>query len=62
MSALLYLRQNPKEGERFARRVRLPFRVEQDRIAARYENGVLWVDLPRAEAERAKKITVHNPS
>lgn len=56
-----------RDTEGFTRSVQLPFRVEQDQVAARYEHGVLWVDLPRSHAERAKKITIrtsngHNPS
>jgi HSP20 family protein len=62
----------PADGERwhvrergdaeFARTLRLPFRAERDEVEARFEHGVLWVRLPRAHAERAKKITVKNPS
>lgn len=51
-----------RDNERFTRRVRLPFRVEQEQVTARYENGVLWVELPRAHAERAKKINVRAAS
>lgn len=55
-----HLRERSSEG--FTRTLRLPFRVEADEVAARYENGVLWVELPRAHAERPRKITIKNPS
>ena len=42
----------------FARTIRLPFRVEASAVDAKYENGVLEVRLPRAEADRPKQITV----
>ncbi|MCE9593124.1 MAG: Hsp20/alpha crystallin family protein [Planctomycetes bacterium] len=64
--------QAPVEGERwhvrergeteFTRALRLPFRAERDEVEARFDQGVLWIRLPRAHAERAKKITVKNPS
>lgn len=47
-----------REVERFQRSVRLPFRVEANEVEARHEHGVLWIKLPRAHAERPKKITV----
>jgi len=59
---------DPKEGEsyhrrereagRFVRTVELPYAVEQDRVQARFAEGVLEVDLPRAASLKPKKITV----
>ena len=57
-----------KEGERYHRRERsagnftrtfqLPFRIEDDQVEAVFEKGVLHISLPRAEADKPKKITV----
>lgn len=32
----------------FCREVELPLNVERDRIVARYRNGMLWVEIPKA--------------
>lgn len=40
----------------FARAVGLPQGVDQDRIAARYENGVLEVRVPKPEQPQPRKI------
>ncbi len=42
----------------FDRTVKLPVTVDADKVSAEYENGVLKVDLPRAESDRPKQITV----
>ena len=42
----------------FKRRVRLPFRVETSAVDAQYNNGVLQVTLPRAEADKPQKIAI----
>lgn len=42
----------------FSRSFELPFNVEADKVKARYSKGVLSVDLPRAEAEKRKKIEI----
>jgi HSP20 family protein len=43
---------------RFSRAFRLPFEVESDEVEAVFEKGVLRISLPRAEAEKPKKVTV----
>ncbi len=43
---------------RFARHLRLPDRVDIDRITANYENGVLTLILPKSESARARQIPV----
>lgn len=42
----------------FVRTVRLPFAVENDKVTANYENGVLTVTLPRHEATKPKRIEI----
>ncbi len=43
---------------RFSRAFQLPFDVEPDGVEATFEKGVLHITLPRAEADKPKKITV----
>jgi HSP20 family protein len=40
----------------FARAVGLPQGVDQDRIAARYEDGLLEIRVPKPEEQKPKKI------
>jgi HSP20 family protein len=42
----------------FLRSLTLPFRVESDRVEADYSRGILSVKLPRAEADKPRKIQV----
>ena len=42
----------------FSRTVQLPFRVDPDKVQARFTNGVLEIELQRLEAERPKKIQI----
>lgn len=43
---------------RFSRTIRLPYGVDADRVAARYQRGVLTVTLPRTEASKPKRIAI----
>lgn len=52
-------RQERGAGE-FSRSIRLPFRVEASAVDAKFDNGVLEITLPRAEADRPRKIAVHS--
>jgi len=57
-----------KEGETWIRRERgagsfvrsfaLPFEVDPENVKATYKNGVLHLELPRAEADKPRKIEV----
>ncbi|HWR68442.1 MAG TPA: Hsp20/alpha crystallin family protein [Desulfomonilia bacterium] len=57
-----------KEGETWHRRergsgdffrtVQLPFNVDAGKVQAEYVNGVLRIVLPRAEADKPRKISV----
>jgi len=42
----------------YQRSMRLPYPVNKDKIAASFDNGVLELRLPKAEAAEAKKIEV----
>lgn len=52
-----YHRQERSSG-RFSRTIQLPFNVEAGKIQAKYDKGVLKITLPRAEADKPKKIAV----
>lgn len=43
---------------RFSRSVQLPFKVDADKVEAKYEKGVLKIVLPRAEEDKPKKISI----
>ena len=45
----------------FSRAVQLPFRIDPDKVQARFNNGVLEVELERLEADRPKKIEIRAP-
>ncbi len=57
-----------KEGESYHRRERwsgqftktleLPFPVDAGKVEARFAKGVLFISLPRAEADKPRKIVV----
>lgn len=42
----------------FSRAVQLPFRVDPDKVQARFNNGILEIELERLEADRPKKIEI----
>jgi HSP20 family protein len=44
----------------FSKAVELPFSVEADRVEARFTKGILSVRLPKAQAEKPRKITVRS--
>jgi HSP20 family protein len=43
---------------KFDRTVKLPIKVDSDKVTAEYKNGVLSVVLPRAESDKPKQIKV----
>ncbi|MBN1993279.1 MAG: Hsp20/alpha crystallin family protein [Anaerolineae bacterium] len=43
---------------KFNRAFQLPFKVEADKVDAIFDKGVLHLSLPRAEADKPRKITV----
>lgn len=52
-----YHRRERSYGQ-FTRTFELPFLVEADEVEAVFEKGVLHISLPRAEADKPKKIAV----
>lgn len=45
----------------FSRTVMLPFRVDAERVRAKFTNGVLEIELPRPEADKPKRIAIAAP-
>ena len=52
-----YLRRELRYGN-FSRTFQLPFSVGVDKVEATYENGILNIYLPQAEADKPRKIAV----
>ncbi len=52
-----FLRRERLHGE-FARALKLPFKVDGSAVAAKFDNGVLTIDLPRAESDKPRKIAI----
>ncbi len=52
-----YHRQERPHGT-FKRNVRLPFRVDGNKVKASYEKGVLNISLPRLEEDKPRKIVI----
>src|SRR5215472_15017803 len=42
----------------FSRVVQLPFPVDPEKVQARFENGILEIELERLEADRPKRIQI----
>ncbi len=42
----------------FQRNIRLPFRANLDGVKASYKNGLLKIEVPRAEEDKPKKIAI----
>ena len=43
---------------RFDRTMKLPFRVDSDKVTANFENGILLINLPQHEADKPRKISI----
>ena len=52
-----YVRHELYEGE-VSRSIRLPGTIDANKVTASYERGVLTLHMPKAEAAKAKQITV----
>ena len=57
VEGVTYHRQERRYGS-FLRTFRLPFRVDAARVEASFAKGVLRIELPRAEEDKPRKITV----
>ena len=42
----------------WSRRLELPFRVDADKANAKFENGILRIELPKAEKTGARRIAI----
>jgi len=52
-----YTRKERWYGE-YKRTVELPFNIQGDKVEAKFSKGILYIELPRAEAEKPRKIIV----
>lgn len=52
-----YHRRERWSGQ-FTKTLQLPFTVEAGKVEARFARGVLYVTLPRAEADKPRKISI----
>jgi len=52
-------RQERRSGA-FTRTIRLPFDIEADTVEAVHKNGILDIELPRATADRPRRIAVQS--
>lgn len=50
--------RSEREVGKFVRTMHLPFAVENDKVSAKYENGVLTVVMPRHEATKPRRIEI----
>jgi HSP20 family protein len=46
----------------FEHSLRLPYRIEAERVSARCEHGLLHIELPRPERDQARRIDVRGAS
>jgi HSP20 family protein len=53
----LYHRKERGSGQ-FSRTIQMLFTVDPDVVEASFKDGVLTINLPRAEADKPKKITI----
>lgn len=51
-------RRRERAFGRFGRLVRLPYRVDPDKVEARFEHGVLEIELHRPEADKPRRIEI----
>lgn len=51
------MRQEEPEGD-FEKKIRIPVKVKESEIKARFQDGILRITLPKAEEAKAKQITV----
>jgi HSP20 family protein len=54
-----YLKRELSYGS-FSRSIKLPYRIDADRVEAKLRNGILNITLHRPDAEKPKNIQVTN--
>jgi len=52
-----FYKEEIKSGK-FTRTVKLPFRVEIDKVKAEFDTGILKLNIPQAEEDKPKKINI----
>lgn len=52
------LHRSERKAMKFDRTVKLPIQVEVDKIQADYQDGLLTIQLPRAEADKPRAIQI----
>ena len=52
-----YHRRERPQGQ-FVRTLNLPFRIDAERVSAKFNRGVLSLSLPRAEADTPRKVAI----
>jgi len=52
-----FYRSERAQGE-FSRTLKMPFRIDAEKVSATFNRGVLSIMVPRAEADKPRKITV----
>jgi HSP20 family protein len=53
-----YFHRHERRQSKFDRKVQLPFMVDRKKITARLKDGVLKVELPRAESDKPINIQI----
>lgn len=43
----------------FSRTVEMPFRIDPDKVQARFSNGVIEIELQRPEADKPRRISIN---
>lgn len=56
-SASIHRRERASGG--FSRTLSIPIEVDVDRVEAQYQDGVLAVLLPRADADKPRKVSIN---
>ncbi len=47
-----------RNSSKFDRTLKLPINVETDQVKAEYKDGILVISLPRAEADKPRRIAI----
>ena len=48
-----------RDAGRFSRSIKLPGEIDNDKIDAKLDNGILTLTIPKAEAAKPRQITIH---